>query len=122
MIRFQIVEKEGADLHRTLLRAMRSGELRTFSAEKRGRKVVHKNPNIPGWMNWSSSEGILHCEVRSPRKPGSEWRLFSAFLGRLADRYADQILSLSVQFPELSASASRSAGGRRPRSRRSVHR
>jgi hypothetical protein len=50
-------------------------------------------------MNWSMSEGIITCEVLSPNKPGREWQLFSAFLGRLADRYADRIVAINVQFP-----------------------
>jgi hypothetical protein len=50
-------------------------------------------------MNWSVSEGIITCEVISPNKPGREWQLFSAFLGRLADRYADRIVAINIQFP-----------------------
>lgn len=99
MIRFQIVERDGSNLHKNLLEAMRSGDLRTFFVRKRGRKVQHTNASYPGWMNWSPSKGLINCEVISPRKPGSEWRLFSAFLGRLADRYAGQILAINVQFP-----------------------
>lgn len=97
MIRFHIVERPGADLQRTLIAAMRSGELRTFKALKRGRKIEHTT--YPGWMNWTSAEGMISCSVLSPRKPGQEWQLFSAFLGRLADRYADQIVAIEVQFP-----------------------
>jgi hypothetical protein len=37
--------------------------------------------------------------VISPRKPGREWQFFSAFLGRLADRYAAQIVAIDSQFP-----------------------
>ena len=99
MIRFQIIERTGAQLHKALVEAMRTGELRTFIAKKRGRKVLHKNSAYPGWMNWSVSEGIITCEVLSPNKPGREWQLFSAFLGRLADRYADRIVAINVQFP-----------------------
>jgi len=99
MIRFQIIERTGAQLQKALVEAMRSGELRTFIAKKRGRKVLHKNSAYPGWMNWSVSEGIITCEVISPNKPGREWQLFSAFLGRLADRYADRIVAINIQFP-----------------------
>ena len=49
-------------------------------------------------MNWSVSEEIITCEVLSPNKPGREWQLFSAFLGRLADRYADRIVAINIQF------------------------
>jgi hypothetical protein len=99
MIRFQIIERTGAQLQKTLLEAMRSGELRTFMAKKRGRKVQHKNSAYPGWMNWSASDGMISCEILSPNKPGREWQLFSAFLGRLADRYAQRIVAINVQFP-----------------------
>ncbi len=99
MIRFQIVERAGADLYRTLVDAMRSGELRTFVAKRRGRKIEHKNPAYPGWMNWQVVHGVITCEVISPRKPGGEWHMFSAFLGRLADRYAEAIEAINIQFP-----------------------
>lgn len=116
MIQFQIVERPGGDLYRTLLEAMRSGKLRTFRAERRGRRVRHTNPSIPGWMNWSRRGGIITCEVISPRKPGSEWRLFSAFLGRLADRYAGEIVFIGVQFPDAAPAALGRPTRRRPRS------
>ena len=99
MLRFQIIERTGANLQTTLVDAMRSGELRTFVAKKRGRKILHKNSAYPGWMNWSESAGMINCEVISPNKPGREWQLFSAFLGRLADRYAERIVAINVQFP-----------------------
>ncbi|MGQ0835151.1 MAG: hypothetical protein ACT4O5_09575 [Gammaproteobacteria bacterium] len=99
MIRFQIVERTGANLHKTLVDAMRSSELRTFVATKRGRKIQHVNPSYHGWMNWSVAHGVISCEVLSPQKPGREWQLFSAFLGRLADRYADRIAAINIQFP-----------------------
>lgn len=100
MIRFQIIERVGTHLHKTLIDAMRDGDLRTFIAVKRGKKVQHTNVAYPGWMNWSATDGVISCEVISPRKPGTEWRFFSAFLGRLADRYADQIIAINVQFPD----------------------
>ncbi len=100
MIRLQIVETPNAGLYVALLGAMRSGELRTFVATKRGRRITHTNVNYPGWMNWSHSGGVITCEVLSPRKPGSEWRLLSAFVGRLADKYSDSVHSLNIQFPD----------------------
>lgn len=97
MIRFQILERPGAELHKVLIDAMRAGDLRTFVARKRGRKVLHKSH--PGWMNWVDANGLISCEVISPHKPGGEWHLFSAFLGRLADRYAEHIVAINIQFP-----------------------
>ena len=118
MIRFQIIERAGANLHKTLVDAMRKGELRTFEATRRGRRIQHKNLSYPGWMNWSVSDGLISCEVISPRKPGREWQFFSAFLGRLADRYADRIVAINVQFPNSTPPVDRTSGRRtrrRPR-------
>jgi len=116
MIRLQIVERHGAGLYRSLVRAMRSGELRTFNVARRGRKVTHANPSYTGWINWSASGGVITCEILSPRKPGTEWRLLSAFVGRLADKYADRVHSINVQFPGLPVV--RPSGRKRPKPRR----
>ena len=118
MIRFQIIEHRGANLHKALVDAMRSGELRTFEASKRGRRIQHKNILYPGWMNWSVHDGMINCEVISPRKPGREWQLFSAFLGRLADRYADRIIGINIQFPSQSSETAKSTVKKRSRMRR----
>ena len=121
MIRFQIIERTGANLHKTLVGAMRAGELRTFEATRRGRRIQHKNQSYPGWMNWSVTDGVINCEVISPHKPGREWQFFSAFLGRLADRYADRILAINIQFPNSESTALAGAKARkrrRPRRRK----
>ncbi|MEX0805188.1 MAG: hypothetical protein WD688_17975 [Candidatus Binatia bacterium] len=118
MIRFQIIERTGVNLHRTLVNAMRAGELRTFEATKRGRRTQHKNVLYPGWMNWSVHDGMINCEVISPRKPGREWQFFSAFLGRLADRYADQIIGINIQFPAATSESGRAAVKKHRRIRR----
>lgn len=118
MIRFQIVERAGADLYHVLLHAMRSKELRTFIAARRGKRIQHVSKSYHGWMNWSVSHGVIGCEVISPRKPGGEWQLFSAFLGRLADRYADRIAAINVQFPEGLAAAPAPTRKRRARRKR----
>jgi len=118
MIRFQIFERTGANLYKTLVDAMRAGELRTFEATRRGRRIQHKNVLYPGWMNWSVHDGMISCEVISPRKPGREWQFFSAFLGRLADRYADQIASINIQFPAGAGAAPPTTVKKRRRVRR----
>lgn len=97
---------------------MRAGELRTFAATRRGRRIQHKNLSYPGWMNWAVVDGVINCEVISPRKPGREWQFFSAFLGRLADRYADRIVAINVQFPISTAQAGRTTKVRKRRTRR----
>jgi len=116
MIRLQIVERHGVGLYRTLIKAMRSGELRTFIATRRGKKVTHRNPGYSGWINWSFAGGVISCEILSPRRPGTEWRLLSALIGRLADKFADQVHSISIQFPD--APRAKGTTKRRRRSRR----
>ena len=111
MIRLQIVEHPGAGLFAKLKDAMGTGDLKNLIPMKRGRKVVHKT--YPGWMNWSHEGGVILCEILSPNKPGLEWQLFSAFLGRLADRQAASIQSITIQFPD--AAPARPAGKRRKR-------
>lgn len=118
MIRFQIIERTGANLQKTLVDAMRAGELRTFEATRRGQRIQHKNILYPGWMNWSVHDGMINCEVVSPYKPGREWQFFSAFLGRLADRYADQIVGINIQFPAATAESRRTTVKKRRRKRR----
>lgn len=100
MIRLQIVEKHGTNLFKTLVEAMRSGKLQTFFVKKRGRRVTHTNPDYHGWMNWSYVEGVIACEVISPRKPGDEWKFLHSLIGRLAHKYSKDIHSISIQFPD----------------------
>ena len=115
MIRFQIVEREDTHLMKTLLAAMRQGELRTFVAKRRGTRILHRSPSIPGWITWERSGGVILCSIVSPRSPGDEWHLLSVFLGRLAHRYSDSIHSISIQF----GTSGPERPPRRPRRRRS---
>ena len=96
MIRLLIIEKSETKLYKKLKEAMFSGELKTFVAQKRGKRIMHRK--YPGWMNWSLSSGVIICEILSPQKPGEEWKLFSSFLGRLADKYNKDIHSINIQF------------------------
>jgi len=100
MIRLQIVEKRGANLHKKLKVAMNTGELKTLTTQKRGKKVTHTNKNYPGWMNWTSSQGVICCEILSPNKPGEEWKLLDAFIGRMADKYSNEIHNINIQFED----------------------
>jgi hypothetical protein len=98
MIRIQVVEKSGADLKRAMTAAMRSGKLRTFQLQKRGRKVTHVR--APGYMNWTSAHGVITGEILSPQKPLAEWDFLSKFVGRLAAKYPELIQNVCIQFPE----------------------
>lgn len=98
MIRFQVMERDEAHLYQTLVKAMREGELRTFRVENRGRRVVHVR--YPGRITWTHAQGVIDGTVVSPKRQGNEWQIFSALIGRLAQRYADSISGIIVQFPE----------------------
>src|SRR5687767_1997491 len=95
MIRMQIVERGDAKLFGTLKRAIRSKDLRTFSLEKGGKRVVHVRS--PGHMDWVSVEGVIACEIKSPRDPGKEWQLLASVIGRLADRFPALVESINIQ-------------------------
>ena len=96
MIRLQIVERPGADLFRVLKRAIRSKDLRTFSLEKGGKRVVHVRS--PGYMSWTPLEGMIACEIRARAKDeGKEWQLLAAFIGRLADRFPALVEGIHIQ-------------------------
>jgi len=104
MIKMQIIEKEGVGLYKDLIDAMRTGKLQTFIISRDRKKVKHTNVTCPGWMKWSNMGGVMVCEIVSPRKLGEEWKLLSAFIGRLADKYPNEIHNISIQFPEPSNS------------------
>lgn len=110
VVKIQIVEHEGSQLFETLKDAMRSGGLRTFELFKRGRKIKHRAEGYHGWINWEYKMGVITCEVLSPQKPGHEWKLLSSFVGRLADRYADKVHSISIQFDQAPRGTSKKAG------------
>ena len=95
MVRLQIVERPGTRLFSVLKKAIRSKELRTFSLERRGTRVVHVRS--PGFMLWTYAEGVIACEIRTPRDEGKEWQLLSNVVGRLADRFAEAVESINIQ-------------------------
>src|SRR5262245_52192540 len=95
MIRMQIVERPGARLFSVLKRAIRSKELRTFTLERHGTRVVHIRS--PGYMSWADAEGVVACEIKSPKDEGKEWQLLTNIIGRLADRYPAVVESINIQ-------------------------
>jgi len=95
MIRLQIVERPGVELFKVLKRAIRSKDLRTFTLEKHGTRVVHIRS--PGHMKWTATGGLIACEIRSPKDEGKEWQLLSAVIGRLADRFPALVEAINIQ-------------------------
>ena len=61
MIRFQIIERTGANLQKTLVDAMRAGELRTFEATRRGRRIQQM---------WSARSHLVQSPALQYRKAG----------------------------------------------------
>ncbi len=94
MIRMQIVERPGMELYRVIKRAIRSKDLRTFSLERHGARVVHNR--YPGFMKWTPAEGAIACEIRAP-ETNDEWQLLSAVVGMLARRFPTEAESIHVQ-------------------------
>ena len=95
MIRLQIVERPGSRLFSVLKKAIRSKDLRTFSLEKGGKRVVHIRS--PGYMNWVEFEGVIAAEIKTPKDAGKEWQLLAAVIGRLADRFPGAVESINIQ-------------------------
>ena len=95
MIRLQIVERPGTRLFSALKKAIRSKDLRTFSLEKGGKRVVHIRS--PGYMSWVEVDGVIACEIRTPKDEGKEWQLLTAVVGRLADRFTAGVESINIQ-------------------------
>ena len=94
MIRMQIVERPGMELFRVLKRAIRTKDLRTFTLERHGTRVVHNR--YPGYMKWTDAAGAIACEIRAA-EADEEWQLLSAVVGMLARRFPTQAESIHVQ-------------------------
>ena len=95
MTTVEIVEREGSGLYQALRKDMRTGSLRTFSLKDRGRKVIHVS--APGRMTWRHSKGTIRCDIPVLSR-GEAWQFLSHWIGRLADRYSSDILSMSIRF------------------------
>ncbi len=95
MIRLQIVARPGVKLFNLIKRAIRSKDLRTFSLERRGSRVVHVR--APGFMTWMPAEGVIACEIRTPKDENQEWQLLEKVVGRLAARFPAVVESVHVQ-------------------------
>ena len=115
MVRLQIVERPGTRLFMALKKAIRSKELRTFGLERKSTRVVHVRS--PGFMSWSYAEGVIACEIKSPKEPGKEWQLLSNVIGRLADRYPALVESINIQLaaPPAEPVRKRKRGSKRAR-------
>ena len=71
-----------------------------FQGRQRRKGVCGRVVRHPGRINWRHSPGVIEGTVVSPKRSGNEWQIFSALIGRLAQRYAGSISGIMVQFPE----------------------
>lgn len=96
-VRVTVTARPGENLKRTLLQAVREGQLRTFEAYDRGGKLRHKQrATHPGYikLEWRAPE--LLAEVRS--REGDESQLLGSFVSRLHARFGERIESVTLRF------------------------
>jgi hypothetical protein len=85
------------NLQRTIVKAVRAGELRTFEAFDRGRKLRHKQrATHPGYIKLEWRAPDLLADVRA--RDGEESQLLGSFVSRLHARFGDQIASVTLRF------------------------
>ena len=95
-VRVTVTARGPGNLKRTIVEAIRSGELRTFEAYDRGGKLRHKQrATHPGYikLDWRAPE--LVAEVRGR---GEESQLLGSFVSRLHARFGDRIESVTLRF------------------------
>jgi hypothetical protein len=117
MVHLQIISRNAADVQAALRSAIEEQRMTTFEIERirGGLRLRHKR--FRGEVRFHPTDGPLLVTVRSP-KSNNEWQLLSAFIGRLADRFRDQVSSVSIQFQSTSGVARRPGPRRRPVARR----
>jgi hypothetical protein len=98
MVHLQIIARGDQDVVQELRDAIAQERIRSFEVTRvrGGVRLGHKAH--PGELRLSRTEGggPLLVTVRS-RPESKEWQLLSAFIGRLADHFKDQISSINIQ-------------------------
>ncbi len=96
MVHVQIVGRHGPTLQTELRSAIAEGRIRSFEVTqvRGGVRLQHKR--YPGELRLEQTPGPLLVTVRC-RPPSKEWQLLSAFIGRLADHFKDEISSINIQ-------------------------
>jgi hypothetical protein len=111
MVHLQIISRNDADVQGVLRAAIEEGSMKTFEIARirGGLRLRHKR--FRGEVRFARSDGPLLVTVRSP-KSVDEWQLLTALIGRLADRFRDQISSISLHF-EAPAAVAKKRGKRK---------
>ena len=111
MVHLQIISRGDADIQAEIRSAIEEERMKTFEIVRLrgGLRLRHKR--FRGEVHFIKSEGPLLITVRSS-KGADEWQLLSALIGRLADRFRDQISSINISFEVKAAPKKKSRKGR----------
>jgi hypothetical protein len=113
MVHVQIVGRNGPNLQAELRTAIAEERIRSFEVTqvRGGLRLRHKR--YPGELRLEQTPGPLLVTVRC-RPPSQEWQLLSAFIGRLADHFKDEISGINIQLEPNEAEPKK----RRPRKKK----
>lgn len=118
MVHLQIISRDGSDVQAELRAAIQEQRMTTFEIEgiRGGMRLRHKR--FKGEVHFlptrAGAPALL--SVRS-KLANEEWQLLSALIGRLADRFRSQIVSINMQLepPEQTLPKGKARGAARKR-------
>lgn len=97
VVQVVVTARGRAHLQRAIVGAVRAGELKTFEAYDRGRKLRHKRrATHPGTITLAWEAPVLRAQVRDPK--GRESQLLGSFVSRLHARFGEHIDSVTLRF------------------------
>jgi len=98
LVHLQIISRNAADVQAELRTAIEEQHMTTFEIEglRGGLRLRHKRFRGEVWFLPSGGSGPALVTVRS-RLPNEEWQLLTALIGRLADRFKNQIAGINIQ-------------------------
>lgn len=97
MVHLQLISREGDDLRAVIRSAIEEGHIKSFEIARirGGLRIRHRK--FQGEIRLDPTAGPLLVSVRC-RDRTKEWQLLSAFIGRLADHFKDEIIAINMQF------------------------
>jgi hypothetical protein len=98
MVHMQILSRNAQDVQAELRSAIEEKRMTTFEIEgiRGGLRLRHKRFRGEVRFLRSGRAGPALVSVQS-RLPNEEWQLLSALIGRLADRFKNQIAGINIQ-------------------------
>ncbi len=97
MVHLQLISRAGEDLRAVIREAIEEGHIKSFEIARirGGLRIQHKK--FQGEIRFEPTDGPLLVTVRC-RDRTKEWQLLSAFLGRVADHFKDEVIAINMQF------------------------